>query len=118
MKKTDTNKVRMLRALKKHKGLVRTACKAAKISKSAYYQWYHEDEAFQEAVDEIMDLEVEYVESKLQTLIDNEVPSAVLFYLKNKSENYKPSLQIDAKVEGEIKVNAIFNTDLIKDTEE
>lgn len=107
MRKTDTSKKRMLRALKKHKGLVVTAANAVGISKSTHYAWYHADEAYKEAVDKVMDLEIEYVECKLGDLIEDGNASAIQFYLKNKSKDFQPTIQVDAKVEGEITVNQI-----------
>lgn len=107
MKKTDTNKKRMLRALKKHKGLVVTAAKATGIHKSTHYAWYHDDDAYKDAVDELMDLEVEFVESKLQDLIDSNNPAGILFYLKNKSADYKPQLKIEGDIKTEITINPI-----------
>ena len=115
---TKAMKSKMLRALKKHKGLVSTSAQACKMSRSTHYLWMDNDEEYKDKVDELMLLEVEYVESKLQTLIENENPSAIQFYLKNKSKDYKPSLDVTAEVSGELKINAIFNDDLIKEDED
>lgn len=116
----DSNKMKkkMLTILKKNKGLVSTSCKICNISRSAYYLWYNNDPEFKEKVDEIMDLEVENVESKLFDLIQNNNPAGIIFYLKNKSEKFKPSLKIDAEINGELKINSIFSEDLIHDDPE
>jgi hypothetical protein len=116
--KTNSNKKKMLRALKKSRGLITKACAASKISRSAYYEWYNEDIDFKNQVDELMDNQVEDVEDKLLGLIDNDNTAAVIFYLKNKSPNFKPSMKIEAEVTGELKINAIFNSDLIKEDED
>ena len=107
MKKSDTNKKRMLRALKKHRGLVATSSKAIGIHKSTHYAWYHGDEAYKDAVDELMDMEIEHVESKLGELIEDGNASSIQFYLKNKSEQYKPQLKIEGDIKTEITVNPI-----------
>ena len=107
-------KASMIRALKKHRGLVSTSCQSVKIARSTHYLWMSTDEEYKAKVDELMNLEVEYVESKLQNLIENENPSAIQFYLKNKSKDYKPTLDLNADVTGELKINAIFNDDLLK----
>ena len=104
---TKAMKVKMLRALKKHRGLVSTSAVACKMSRSTHYLWMNEDEDYKTKVDELMLLEVEYVESKLQNLIENENPSAIQFYLKNKSKDFQPTLKVDGDIKTEITVNPI-----------
>ena len=115
---TKKKKASMIRSLKKHKGLVSTSCQAVKIARSTHYLWMDSDDEYKSKVDELMNLEVEYVESKLQNLIENENPSAIQFYLKNKSDNYRPTLDVNAEVSGELTINAIFTDDLIQDVED
>lgn len=113
----DIKKRKMLKALEQTKGLVLTACKKAKVSRSRHYVWYKEDEDYKAKVDAINELMVEGVESKLAGLIDEGNTAAIIFYLKSKAKDkgYGNQVQVDAKVEGEVKVNAIFNQDLLKD---
>jgi hypothetical protein len=73
------------------------------------------DEDYKTQVDEINAGIINYVENKLMGLIDDDNASSIQFYLRNKAPDYKPSIDVDAKVEGELKVNAIFGNDLLKD---
>jgi len=52
---------------------------------------------------------VEGVESKLKDLIDDGNTAAIIFYLKTKGRDsgYGNQIQVDAKIEGEIKINPI-----------
>ena len=117
--KTDTNKKKLLKALLETRGLVLTACNKAGLSRSQHYQWCKDDLDYKASVDAINDMMVENVESKLKDLIDSDNTAAIIFYLKTKGRNagYGNEIKIDAKVEGEITVNAIFGKDLLKDKE-
>jgi len=107
--RTDSNKLKILRALKKHKGLVTTACQSAKVGRTTYYEWLEKDPEFKAKVDEIIESEIDNVESKLFNMIENEIPSAVIFYLKSKAKTrgYNSTLDVKADVSGEITVAPI-----------
>ena len=118
--KTDNSKKKLLKALLDTRGLVLTACKKAKVSRSQHYKWCKVDKEYKASVDEINDMMVEGVESKLKDLIDDGNTAAIIFYLKTKGKDagYGPQIKVEAEVTGEIKMNAIFKDDLIKDTED
>jgi hypothetical protein len=101
----DTIKEKYLECLEQYKGIVTDSCKAANVPRSTYYKWYNTDEEFKQAVDEIQDVAIDWVESKLFEKIEgvtgskgfddegNEItytipPSdtAILFYLKCKAK--------------------------------
>lgn len=68
--KTVHNKKALLQALEKTLGVVTSACKAANLSRDTYYTYYNNDEKFKEAVDELSNKALDFVESKLFERID------------------------------------------------
>jgi len=96
----DNNKKEILEALEEHKGIVSSACASIGLARSTYYDWLKSDEVFKAAVDEIQEVAIDFVESKLMQKIngvftsgkDGEVydnpPSdtAIIFYLKTKGK--------------------------------
>lgn len=84
--KSDIHKKAMIKALTKSLGIVSTAVKSVEITRKTHYQWYNEDEDYRQSVDEIGDVAIDFVESKLFKLINDENPTAILFYLKTKGK--------------------------------
>lgn len=84
--KTDTLKSKLLQALEDHHGIISNACKAISINRSTYYDWIAKDEQFKKAVDEIQDVAIDFVESKLFQQIDEGNPTSTIFYLKTKAK--------------------------------
>ena len=115
--KTDINKRKFLRALKKYRGLVTTAAAKSNLCRAQHYYWMEHDPEYKTKVEEIYDAEVDGVESILFDLISSGNTAATIFYLKSKGKkrDYGNQIQVDAKIDGEIKINAIFNDDLLKE---
>jgi len=84
--KTDKLKSKLLQALEDHKGIISISCKAIGINRSTYYDWMAKDEQFKKAVDEIQDVAIDFVESKLFQQIDEGNPTSTIFYLKTKAK--------------------------------
>lgn len=98
----DNNKKEILNSLEEHNGIVSTACASIGLSRSTYYSWLNSDADFKIAVDEIQEVAIDFVESKLMEKIrgvevldkmkDSEAityslpPSdtAIIFFLKTK----------------------------------
>ena len=74
----------LLKALENSLGIVSTACNRSGISRSSFYKWYKEDEDFRKKVDEIDNLKLDFVESKLFKNIENEKEKSIIFYLQHK----------------------------------
>lgn len=120
----DVTKDMILIALEEHKGIVSYACKSIGLARSTFYNWLATDEVFKAAVDEIQDVALDYVESKLFEKIDGvkvkkgdeesdvyDVPpsdTAIIFYLKTKGKKrgYVEKTELDANHSGGI--NIIF----------
>jgi len=81
----DSNKKKLLEGLVKYKGIVTSACKWAKVSRQTYYN-YLDDEDFKKAVDDVANTAIDFVEGKLFNLIEQENPTAIIFYLKTKGK--------------------------------
>lgn len=104
--RTDNRKKAVLQALEEAKGIVSAACKAAGIARQTFYEWKNEDSEFAAAVEDIQEVAIDYVESKLfekiegvtmlgkGAEIEGEPPvytippsdTAIIFYLKTKAK--------------------------------
>ena len=83
-KKHNLKKDTLLQALENSLGIVSTACNRSGISRSSFYKWYKEDEEFRQKVDEIDNVKLDFVESKLFKNIENEKEKSIIFYLQHK----------------------------------
>jgi len=83
-KERTLKKETLLQALESSLGIVSTACNRTGISRSSFYKWYKEDEEFRKKVDEIDNLKLDFVESKLFKNIENEKEKSIIFYLQHK----------------------------------
>lgn len=100
----DTNKKTALEMLEKTRGIVSSACISANIARSTFYDWCNNDPEFKQAVDDINEGAIDFVESKLIEKIDGvtvqtynakgdpviyeQPPSdtAIIFFLKTKGK--------------------------------
>lgn len=113
----DSNKKEILESLEKHKGIVTTACASIGLARSTYYSWLRSDDEFAEAVAEIGETAIDFVESKLMqkingiTMINENAKSdeddptyilppsdtAIIFFLKTrgKKRGYVERMEVD-----------------------
>ena len=84
--KKDTTKQRLLECMKKNLGNISHACEQVKIPRTTYYKWYNDDEKFREAIQEITEAEIDFVESCLKREIKDGNVTAQIFYLKTKGK--------------------------------
>jgi hypothetical protein len=82
----DTIKKEMLAALKDTLGVVSPACEMVGISRNTHYVWMKEDEEYKLSVDDLLEFQMDFVESKLFTNINNGDISSTIFYLKTKAK--------------------------------
>jgi len=98
--KINTHKKELLEALAKSKGIVSTACESVGLSRTTFYDYVNTDPEFAQAVDDINEKSIDFVESKLFEKItgvtvqtgDNiyeQPPSdtAIIFYLKTQAKD-------------------------------
>jgi hypothetical protein len=76
----------MLAALDKSLGIVKTACQEVGIARQTHYNWMEADPDYKQAVESIGEGVIDFVESKLHTLIVNGDTAATIFYMKTKAK--------------------------------
>jgi hypothetical protein len=84
--KTDRNKKILLAALEKSLGVVTTACRAVNLSRQQHYHWMEVDPEYKAAVQALSEVAIDFAESKLHKLIENNDTAATIFYLKTKGK--------------------------------
>jgi predicted DNA-binding transcriptional regulator AlpA len=88
---SKTNKIEQIKkalidALEKSLGVVSTACKKVKISRTTFYKYLKEDPTFAKEVKEIEDVALDFAESQLFNQIKEGNTTATIFYLKTKGK--------------------------------
>lgn len=84
--KTNILKGNLLEALEQSLGVVTTACKIVGCNRSTFYGYYNRDSKFREAVDELQNMTLDFVESQLHKQIKDGNTTATIFYLKTKGK--------------------------------
>tara|TARA_R110000824_G_C14751059_1_gene628603 strand:+ start:194 stop:547 length:354 start_codon:yes stop_codon:yes gene_type:complete len=87
MNKTEHHKKALIEALEKSLGVVTTACKSLGVGRTTFYGWLKEDEEFAEKVNDIQNIALDFVESKLFENIRDGKTSEMIFYLKTKGKS-------------------------------
>lgn len=82
----EEKKRKFIEALRQNYGIITSACEAVEIGRSTFYYWCKNDEKFKEAVEEVTEVQVDFVESKLMQLINANDTTAIIFYLKTKGK--------------------------------
>lgn len=80
-------KASFLSALKASKGIIQTACDACGITRAMFYRWRDGDSDFKVKYDEVNEGQIDKVESKLLSKIDDGDTTAIIFYLKTKGKS-------------------------------
>ena len=82
--RTKINKERLLKALESSLGVITTALKACNLSRTNYYKWLKEDEEFAKKVQEIQNIENDFIKSKYYECVKDKVPSVVIHAAKTR----------------------------------
>ena len=85
--KQHIKKEAFLEALEKSMGIVSQATKKVGIDRTTPYRWMKEDSGFEDKVMEIQNVVGDFAETKLYELVNDGVPSAVIFLCKTKFKN-------------------------------
>ena len=113
--RTQINKDRMLKALESSLGVVTTALKVTDLSRTNFYKWLKEDEEFATKVEEIENIQQDFIKSKYYECVKDKVPSVVIHAAKSRlGWNEKPQLDITS---GGDKINMPVITFVDTDTE-
>lgn len=77
----------LLKGMRKSKGVISEACKIAGCSRNTYHYHYTHYPKFAEEIKEIMEEQVDFVESNLLKQIKAGETSSTIFYLKTKGKH-------------------------------
>jgi len=105
----EVYKEKLLQALEKSLGIVTPACKDVGISRDRFYTYYNDDPEFKKAVDDIQNIQLDFVENQLFRKIKEGSERSILFYMKHRGRGrgYSDSLDITTdgqKLNNDIKV--------------
>ena len=94
-------KKQIIEALEKSLGVVTTALKSLGYNRKTFYDYYNSDAEFAQRCDEIQNMAIDFVESKLFENIKNGNVVAQIFYLKTKakSRGYVEKTEVQHNVE-------------------
>lgn len=84
---TKEKKRLLLEELRKSRGIIKTACKNAGVSRPTCLKWRDNDPEFKAEFDEISEEQIDEVESTLLANILKGDTTAAIFYLKTKGRN-------------------------------
>jgi hypothetical protein len=82
--RTQINKDRMLKALESSLGVITTALKACDLSRTNFYKWLKEDADFKAKVEEIENIQKDFIKSKYYECVKDKVPSVVIHAAKTR----------------------------------
>ena len=82
--RTKINKERLLKALESSLGVITTALKATDLSRTNFYKWLKEDEEFKAQVEEIENIQQDFIKSKYYECVKDKVPSVVIHAAKTR----------------------------------
>lgn len=87
----------ILKGLDESYGVVTTACEKAGVSRQTFYKYFDEDSEFRAKAEEMQEIALDFVESKLFEKIKSGDIIAILFYLKTKGKKrgYVEKLEAD-----------------------
>jgi len=89
-------KEKLLEALERNLGIVTPTCKEVGISRDRFYTYYNEDDRFKKAVDDIQNIQLDFVENQLFRKIKEGSEKSILFYMRfrGKKRGYNDSVDI------------------------
>ena len=106
---SDIVKKNLLEALEKSLGIVTTACKIVGCARSTFYKYYKDDQDFRTSVDELENLTLDFVESKLHKQIENDNTTATIFYLKTKGKKRGYVERKEVEMTAEVSTSKLSN---------
>ena len=82
--RTQIAKERMIKALESSLGVVTTALKVTDLSRTNYYKWLKEDKEFAKEVEEIENIQQDFIKSKYYECVKDKVPAVVIHAAKTR----------------------------------
>ena len=97
-KRTKIKQTEVLKALESTLGIVTTALKNSDVTRTTYYRWLREDEEFANAVNDIDNMQKDFIKSKYYECVKDKVPSVVIHAAKTRlGWNETSSLDVTTK---------------------
>jgi hypothetical protein len=105
----EAAKKKLLECLEQTFGVITAACKKAGVSRASYYKWMLEPE-FKEAVEDVNEIILDFVESRLLNNIKSGSERSIEFFLKSKGRKrgYNNDLNIKSDGDNAININYIL----------
>lgn len=110
---TIKKKAKMITALNKSHGIIKTACELVGIHRSTHYQWLKEDDQYRKDVEMACENAIDDVEKKLFDRINAEDTTSIIFYLKTKGKKrgYVERTEVESSGSLETSVNFVVHKD-------
>jgi hypothetical protein len=115
--KTDTRKKKLMEALTESLGNISLACESCGFSRDVFYSYYDKFEDFRQHAEKCRERRLDFAEHKLDRLVEQENPTAILFLLKTigKSRGYSERTELDLTSKGEsIKPDKEFTLNIVR----
>jgi hypothetical protein len=108
------HKQKLIDALERSLGIVSAACKEVGISRTMFYEYCKTDPEFKRAVDDIYEIQTDFVENQLLKNIKNGDNAAIIFYLKykGKKRGYVYSQDIQTTIKTDIVIEPKEDDDI------
>ena len=85
--KQHIKKEKFIEALEQSMGIISHAAKKIGVDRTTPYRWMREDEEYKKRVEEVLNVPLDFVESKLFEAINHNNITAIIFYLKTKGKH-------------------------------
>ena len=114
----SANKIKFLESLERHLGIVTDAAKDCGLSRTEHYEWLKCDPDYKKAVDELYQVEADFVVRNLMKNVNSGDQAAINTWLKYKGRRagFTEKTEIDVNVSGTIKFDFV-NTEETKEEE-
>jgi hypothetical protein len=94
------NKKKFIEALKANLFVVQRAVEETGIARSSHYKWLKEDEDYKREIEEIGEIQFDFVENELLKKIKEGDNQSILFYLKTKGKKFGYGENLDVTTNG------------------
>jgi hypothetical protein len=98
---TEQRNAIFLDALKKNLYVVTAACEQSGVGRTTFYEWMKSDEDFKRRVEEIEEIQTDFVETQLLKKIKEGSERSILFYMRYKGRKRGYSDSVDITTGGE-----------------
>lgn len=111
------NKKKFIEALKANLFVVQRAVEQTGIARSSHYKWLKEDEEYKREIEEIGEIQFDFVETQLLKKIKDGDSQSILFYLKTKGKKFGYGENLDITSGGD-KITEIKLIEIVKKGDE